>query len=47
MIKGHSEPVKTVALSVDGALLVSGSDDRMLKVWQTEDRKFMFSINAH
>ena len=47
VIKSHSAPVKTVALNHNGSLLLSGSDDRMLKVFQMSDRKFMFSINAH
>lgn len=47
VIKSHSAPVKTVSISYDGQLLLSGSDDKMLKVWQLTDRKFMFSINAH
>lgn len=44
VIKSHSAPVKTVALNHNGSLLLSGSDDRMLKVFQLVDRKFMFSI---
>ena len=47
MIKSHSAPVKTVSLSQDGALLLSGSDDKSLKCFQLQDRKFLFSINAH
>jgi WD40 repeat protein len=32
-IKGHSAPVKSVALSTDGSLVLSGSDDKTLKVY--------------
>jgi WD40 repeat protein len=31
VIKSHSAPVKTVSLSQDGALLLSGSDDKTMK----------------
>jgi centriolar protein POC1 len=40
VIKSHSAPVKSVAFSTDGALLLSGSDDKTLKVFQVNDRKF-------
>jgi len=33
VIKSHSAPVKSVAFSTDGALLLSGSDDKTLKVF--------------
>ena len=43
----HSKPIKSVALNQDGSLLLSGSDDKIIKVFQLQDRKFMFSIQAH
>ena len=33
VIKSHSAPVKTVALNHNGSLLLSGSDDKNLKVF--------------
>lgn len=30
---GHSEPVKAIALNHNGTLLISGSDDKTVKVW--------------
>jgi WD40 repeat protein len=33
VIKSHSAPVKSVAFSTDGSLLLSGSDDKTLKVF--------------
>ena len=39
--------MKSVSLSDDGALLLSGSDDKNLKVFQLQDRRFMFTISAH
>jgi centriolar protein POC1 len=47
VVKTHSKGVRTVALSHDGSLILSGSEDKTLKVTQLADRKFMFSINAH
>lgn len=39
--------MRSVALSTDGALLLSGSDDKNLKVFQLHDRRFMFTIGGH
>lgn len=47
VIKSHSAPVKSVSLSTDGSLLLSGSDDKNIKCFQLHDRKFMFAIGAH
>ena len=31
---GHTDEVKTVAISPDGKYIVSGSDDKSIKVWE-------------
>ena len=35
-LEGHSDSVKSVAFSPDGASIVSGSDDNTVKVWSVE-----------
>ena len=35
-LTGHSRDVNVVAFSVDGKRVVSGSDDRLVKIWDTE-----------
>ena len=32
-LKGHSEPVWSVSYSPDGKRIVSGSDDKTVKIW--------------
>jgi len=44
VIKSHSAPVRSICLSFNGQLLLSGSDDKQLKVFQVSDRKFLFGI---
>ena len=32
-LKGHNRVVRSVAFSPDGRIIVSGNDDRTLKLW--------------
>ncbi|HBB30450.1 MAG TPA: hypothetical protein DC064_01015 [Cyanobacteria bacterium UBA9273] len=34
ILKGHTERVRAVAFSPDGQMLVSGSMDEKIKIWQ-------------
>ncbi|CAK78141.1 unnamed protein product (macronuclear) [Paramecium tetraurelia] len=43
-IKAHSAPVRSVQFSCDGQLLVSSSDDKSVKVWSVNDRKFQYGF---
>jgi len=36
---GHTDRVCSVAASFDGGLIVSGSDDKTVKVWEKWDKK--------
>jgi WD40 repeat protein len=45
-LKGHSDWVRAVALSGDGKMAVSGSDDRMLKVWNLETGRCLASFSG-
>ena len=35
-LTGHSDWVRSVAFSPDGKRVASGSDDRLVKIWDTE-----------
>ncbi len=36
MLEGHTDRVVAVAISTDGAKIVSGSADKTVRVWSTE-----------
>ena len=44
VIKKHVGPVRSISLSSNGQLLLSGSDDKNLLIHQTSDLKFLYSI---
>lgn len=46
-VLAHNAPVLAVALSSDGAALVSGQEDGMVRVWDTELREQRFAVQAH
>ena len=35
-LKGHSDGIYSVALSPDGTRIVTGSKDKLVKIWNTE-----------
>ena len=35
-LRGHKSEVRSVAFSVDGQRIVSGSEDRLVKIWNAE-----------
>jgi WD40 repeat protein len=45
-MKGHSAPVKSIAFNSDGSLLVSSGDDKLVKIWDVEKRKFIRSFTG-
>src|SRR5262245_53763772 len=44
---GHTNGVTSVALSADGKRLVSGSEDRTIKVWDLEAGKETCTLRGH
>ena len=44
---GHTESVLSVALSADGRLALSGSDDMLLKVWEVATGKCLRTFKGH
>jgi WD40 repeat protein len=46
-LSGHTGGVKGCAVSVDGAIIVSASDDKTLKVWHGRSGAERFTLNGH
>ena len=46
-LEGHSDSVLSVAISGDGQMIVSGSRDTTLKLWDVETRELMKTIEGH
>ncbi len=46
-LKGHTDLVRGVALSPDGRLAVSASDDKTLKVWEVKTGRELRTLKGH
>ncbi|MGB0385736.1 MAG: protein kinase domain-containing protein [Ardenticatenaceae bacterium] len=46
-LEGHSEEVTSVAFSQDGQIVISGSKDKHVKVWQVEDGSLLYALGEH
>ncbi|KAJ3127712.1 POC1 centriolar protein A [Nowakowskiella sp. JEL0407] len=46
-LEGHSVTVKAVAISPDGDRIVSGSDDQMVKIWDSKTGKEIRTLQGH
>lgn len=46
-LKGHAEPVSSVAFSPDGKTLVSGSKDHTIKLWNVASGKNIATLKGH
>lgn len=44
---GHTAPVNGIAFSPDGKLLVSGSQDQSVKIWDVNTGKILKSLSGH
>jgi len=47
VLKGHEAPVVGVAITADGALIVSGSHDRTVRVWDNKSRSCVSVLSGH
>ncbi|KAG0615652.1 hypothetical protein M758_5G058100 [Ceratodon purpureus] len=47
VIKAHGGAVRTVAFSCDGRCLLTGSDDKTIKVWLVQGQKFLATLTGH
>jgi len=46
-LEGHTDGVQAVAVSPDGRFIVSGSEDRTVKVWELESGRLLRSLEGH
>jgi WD40 repeat protein len=46
-LMGHSHIVRSLAISADGKMLVSGSWDQTIKVWQLETGELVHTLKGH
>ena len=44
---GHSNWVNSVAISSDNKLIISGSEDKSIKIWDIESGKEIKKLNGH
>ena len=47
VLEGHSQGVSSLAVSVDGRRVVSGSNDDTLRIWDTETGVCLHVLNGH
>ena len=47
VMKGHTGPVNSVKFSQDSKLLITSSDDKLIKIWSLPSRKFLSSHKGH
>ncbi|WP_333026526.1 MULTISPECIES: WD40 domain-containing protein [unclassified Microcoleus] len=46
-LTGHSDYVKSVAISPDGQILASGSGDNTIKLWNLKNGHTLFTLTGH
>ncbi len=46
-LKGHSGPVNSASFSPDGKRIVSGSEDKTLKVWDAQTGRETLTLKGH
>jgi WD40 repeat protein len=46
-LKGHTDPVNSVAFSPDGRMLASGCQDNTVKLWDVSTRQELATLNGH
>ena len=46
-LEGHTEGIASVALSADGLILASGSEDHTIKLWNTQTGWLLCTLTGH
>ena len=46
-LSGHTDWIKSVAISPDGSKIVTGSDDKTAKIWNVADGSLIATLSGH
>ena len=46
-LKGHTNSIRAIAISPDGQILASGSDDKTIKLWQLATGQELLTLRGH
>ncbi|MBD2125718.1 serine/threonine protein kinase [Microcoleus sp. ZQ-A2] len=46
-LQGHTQPVRSLAITPDGEILISGSDDNTIKLWQLATGEELGTLRGH
>ena len=46
LLSGHAGEVSSVAFSADGSKVVSGSDDKTVKIWSTDNGEVLQTLSG-
>jgi WD40 repeat protein len=47
VLRGHGAPVRSVAVSLDGALVASGAEDREIRIWDVRTGRGLSVLTGH
>ena len=46
LLSGHADGVSSVAFSADGSKVVSGSDDKTVKIWSADNGEVLQTLSG-
>jgi WD40 repeat protein len=46
-LKGHTQAIRSLAITPDGEILASGSDDKTIKLWQLKTGRELVTLRGH
>ena len=46
-LKGHTKCIMSVAVTSDSKYIVSGSEDKTVRIWSIEEKKEIGCLNGH
>ncbi len=47
ILSGHPEPIQAIAIGPNGYILVSGSQDKTLKIWNLKTGQLLYQLTGH